>query len=159
MRLALAYLLALVLAACAGCDSNSPCRTICDPPICDEIIIFDDVGNITLSTDPLTITEARMSQNILYLTVRYGGGCREHEFELYGNSGFLESYPVQASIYLSHDSNGDLCEALITSELAFDLLPLKRAYQRAYSDFGPVLLRVHEPGMPDPFGPLILYEL
>ena len=49
----------------------------------------------------------------------------------------MESYPIQTSVVLSHDSNGDLGEALITKELVFDLKPLKEAFFSIYSFFSP----------------------
>lgn len=158
MKLVVASFLTLVLTAGSGCDLDRSFKPSCDPCAYDEIIIFDDIRDITLCTDPLTVTDVSIRRNTLYLTVSYGGGCREHEFELYGASAFLESYPAQASLFLSHDGNEDLCDALIRAELAFDLLPLKKAYRGAYSDGGPLLLRLHGPGVSQPIRPLILYE-
>jgi hypothetical protein len=158
MRFLTVCLAAMLLIVSAGCDVGDPCRTSCDPDAGDGIIMFDDMDDITLHTDQATITVIGIVGNTLCLTVQYSGGCRDHEFELYGMNAFLESYPPQAPIYLSHDANGDACEALITTELEFDLTPLRNAYQRVYDDDGPVLLRILEPGATDPVKPLVLYE-
>jgi hypothetical protein len=52
--------------------------------------------------------------------VTYGGGCKEHKFELYQKETYLRNFePVE--LYLTHESNSDSCEALITKPLAFDI--------------------------------------
>jgi hypothetical protein len=43
----------------------------------------------------------------------------------------MESDPVQSESLLSHVTE-DTCEALVTEELTFDLLPLREFYQRIY---------------------------
>ena len=155
MRLLTIVSTVLLVAALAGCDDN-PCSTVCDADDHHSIIIFDAFDDITLYTDPLIIKEIGLGGNILYLKVEYGGGCRDHDFELYGMSSFLESDPPQASVYLSHNANGDACDALIISELEFSLVPLKEEFLKAYDD-GPMLLRIFGPGATDPVRPLILY--
>jgi hypothetical protein len=148
---------ALLVILLAGCNVGNPCRTVCNSDGAHSIIIFDALDDITLFTDDLTIKEIGLVENTLYLKVQYSGGCRDHEFELYGMSVFLESDPPQASVYFSHNANGDDCEARITSGLEFSLVPLKRAYQRVYHDGGPMLLRIYGPGASDPIQPLIVY--
>ncbi|MFH1313841.1 MAG: hypothetical protein ABIJ00_11535 [Candidatus Eisenbacteria bacterium] len=150
-------LAALLVITVAGCDDEDPCRTVCDSEVPHDVIMFDALDDISLHADDLTIREIGLTGDILYFKVEYGGGCMEHGFDLYGRSAFLESDPPQASVYLSHNANGDDCEALITGELEFSLVPLKHAYQRAYDDGGPMLLRIYAPGAPDPIQPLILY--
>lgn len=109
--------------------------------------------------DPVNITDARIHGDRLELTVQFSGGCKEHQFFLYGWKGFSKSKPMQADLFLSHNANNDSCEALLTGTLGFDLTPLKEFYWQTYSDNGPILLRIYAPGMDQIFMPLPEYWL
>lgn len=96
--------------------------------------------------DPVAITAFRVDGEILELTVQYGGGCREHDFALIAWNGWLETVPVAAGLLLAHDANGDLCRALITETLRFNLVPLRRNHELHYrSAHGTVRLRFEDP--------------
>jgi hypothetical protein len=148
----------IVLAVLSGCDVDNPCRSACDPCATDRIIMFDDPASIDIDTDPVQVLEAVVAGNTLHLRVEYGGGCREHEFRLYGSSGFMESLPVQAALFLSHDANDDHCDALVLQDLYFDLVPLRDAYLEGYKDDGPIVLRILEPGSTTALDPKPVYR-
>ncbi|MFQ5979952.1 MAG: hypothetical protein ACE5OZ_17615 [Candidatus Heimdallarchaeota archaeon] len=82
--------------------------------------------------DPYTINNAKIDNDIMYIEVSFGGGCKAHNFTLIVLSGFGESLPVAANALLSHDGNNDSCEAWLTKELRFDLSSLKEEYQNTY---------------------------
>ncbi|MFX1535532.1 MAG: hypothetical protein ACFFDI_15000 [Promethearchaeota archaeon] len=82
--------------------------------------------------DPLSISSIELNNDILNAKVSFSGGCKGHNFALIASRGFMESDPVQINVLLSHDAHNDLCEAWITEDLAFDLSPLKEAWQQAY---------------------------
>lgn len=124
-----------------------------------HIIIFDDITQIDLRKDAAHISKADVEGHYLKLTVSYSGGCKEHDFALFGWSGFAKSDPPQAEVYLSHNANGDMCEAYITDEIMFDLLPLQHAYQKIFSDDGPFLINIYAPGVNEPFLPKPVYNL
>jgi len=124
-----------------------------------EIILFNDWDAISLSDDPVTIEEAIVENDHLKLKITYAGGDENHDFELFGSEIFLESYPVQAVLYLSHNANGDTGKALITEALTFNLIPLKNLYYNIYQGKGPILLRIYEPDQKTYFIALIIYEL
>jgi hypothetical protein len=158
MRCALILLVSLAVLTVVGCDSG--CRGVDpvrdDPP--PDIIMFCDINDVMLFKDAASITGIWIRHDVIHLRVEYSGGCRPHDFILYGWCGFLKSNPAQAEIYLSHNANGDACEALITADLLFDLAPLRKTYQRSYGPRGPILLRLHEPGATEPVLPLPKYE-
>ncbi|UQA62659.1 hypothetical protein [Polyangium aurulentum] len=97
-----------------------------------------------LPMDAYNINDARIDEDgRLSMLVQYGGGCREHEFTLCWDGGFMESYPVQTRLVLHHDGNGDMCRALPTVELRFDLRELEKGYKDAYGDdSGQIVLRL-----------------
>jgi hypothetical protein len=55
------------------------------------------------------------------VTVRYGGGCKKHDFVLQSTGGCRESYPVQCDYELVDLTTGDHCEAMVgtTAEFTF----------------------------------------
>ena len=74
--------------------------------------------------DGVTVREVRLDGDILEVDVGYGGGCEEHVFELVWDGLVLETFPGQVNLRLTHDGNGDVCEAYIMPTLRFDLRPL-----------------------------------
>lgn len=97
-----------------------------------DLIIVDENYYQEAPRDPNTINSVELEEDILKLSVSYGGGCKEHEFALIITNNFMESNPVQINVLLSHNANDDLCEAYLTEELLFDLTPLKETWQQTY---------------------------
>lgn len=103
-----------------------------------ESVRFD--GKIPLlvqNNDPFSLDKENgpaisISNDVINYKVSYTGGCEDHNFDLYAENEFLESDPVQSSVFLIHENNGDICESQITETLQFDLKPLKESYQGGY---------------------------
>lgn len=124
----------------------------------NQIILFHNSPGPDFSNNPAVIELAQISEDTLQLTVSYSGGCREHHFKLFGSRSIIKTNPPQAEIYLSHNSNGDMCEAWITENIKFDLSPLKNYFQQNFGNNGPLLLRIYEPGNNRLYDPLIRYD-
>jgi hypothetical protein len=73
------------------------------------------------ATDPFTLNEARVEGDDLIVTVTYGGGCKDHVFQMHTKGQFMKSMPPQLSLYIEHENNDDNCRALKTETLVFDL--------------------------------------
>lgn len=99
-----------------------------------------------------TINSVKINRDILTIEVQYGGGCKEHVFSLFGSPAFMKSNPVQIDVMLSHNANNDMCKALITEELSFDLSPLKELWQENYGESGTIIISL------DGFDEVISYE-
>ena len=99
---------------------------------------------LEMKKDQASILEARLDGERLHLRVQYGGGARQHDFELLCLDALAKSMPPKATLYLSHNANGDLAKALITQDLVFDLAPMRELVS------GPVLLRIIPPGETQP---------
>lgn len=82
--------------------------------------------------DPVEILDAKLDAPFLDVTVRYGGGCARHDFDLIVASGWMESQPVQIDVALAHDAHDDPCDALPTETVRFDLTPLREDYAASY---------------------------
>lgn len=65
----------------------------------------------TPGSDPFTLNDAAVAEDVLAVSVSYAGGCRVHEFRLLTAGGFMESDPVQLRIDIIHDANGDLSKS------------------------------------------------
>ncbi|MDZ4662544.1 MAG: hypothetical protein SGJ18_13110 [Pseudomonadota bacterium] len=81
------------------------------------------LGLLLLSTVSLAaeVKSASVIGKNIQVEVVYGGGCGEHTFDLKLNPACLESFPVQCSAQLYHDSNGDVCEGLVHKSLIFSM--------------------------------------
>jgi hypothetical protein len=107
-----------------------------------QVIITENPGDPRWPSDPVTINTAEVKGDSLWMTVSFGGGCRGHTFLLLGGGPWLESYPVQTGVRLSHESNDDPCDAMLSRTLKFDLVPLKVAFGNAYGP-GPGIVRIN----------------
>lgn len=74
--------------------------------------------------DRFTILAARFEGDQLIVQVRYGGGCRRHDFRVLWNGALRESNPPQADFLLTHDGHADPCRALRSETLRIDMLDL-----------------------------------
>ncbi len=88
-----------------------------------KLMVF---GLLLLSTVSFAaqIKSASVVGKNIHVQVVYGGGCEEHTFDLKLNPACLETFPVQCSAELYHNSNGDACEAIISKNLIFSMKKL-----------------------------------
>ena len=151
-------IISFCLALTIACDSLGPLE-MPNPDLSNTVILFDDINSIKLEKDPLHITKTRIEKDSLIINVEYSGGCTKHDFKLFIGKWILKSNPPQAELYLSHNSNGDMCEAYIRREIKFDLTLLKNWFGNSMKLKGELILRIHEPGSNEPFKPMISYFL
>lgn len=68
----------------------------------------------------------------------------------------MESNPVQVRLFLSHEDFDDPCDAWVTRDFKFDLVPLKIAYQASYGVGEPekttLILLLADPLLASPLG-------
>lgn len=169
-------LLLLSVAACGegGDQTNNPDGdpTTMTPADTDDrrpfegsVLIDDDVDEALRASDPYQLhidgDHAPVIENdTLTLTISYSGGCASHDFDLVTNGSFMESDPVQLIVALTHDDNGDTCEAYPTERYSFDLEPLKTRYQEAYGmDEGSITLHLRYLLYPQEPGEQGVFEL
>jgi hypothetical protein len=55
---------------------------------------------------------------------------------------FLESYPVQANLYLRHNGNSDACDAAINETISLNLQPIAELYTSLYGRYDEKVLNV-----------------
>ncbi len=102
------------------------------------------IGSPASIGDYFYIESAKIIKDTLQIEVSASGGCEEHLFDLYWDGSFLESYPVQTKLTLTHDSQGDICEAIIRKTLVFDLSSLKKSYQSGYlTQSGTIIISIN----------------
>ena len=98
-----------------------------------------------IQLDPFDLEDIEIAGDTITLNITYSGGCKEHGFSLYMSpAAFLESYLVQANLYLRHNSNGDACEALVNESVSFNLRPIAELYKTAYREYDEITLNVYE---------------
>ena len=79
----------------------------------------------SLARDPVFIHEAFVDGDCLQIKLSYSGGCQEHTIDLARMHPWTASSSNIPTFEIRHNANGDLCEALFTKELRYDLTPLK----------------------------------
>lgn len=138
-----------------GTKSSATPSSAYDRPLSGSVVINDVDRDIALRESDAyeleTDGEHRpvIENDTLTLTVSYSGGCETHDFTLVTDGSFMESYPVQLLVTLTHDANDDPCEAYPRDSYAFDLTPLKALYQEAYrTDEGSIVLHLRHSGEP-----------
>lgn len=134
----------ILVAVCAalfvvGCDRSIGARILGSSHV--------EIGDVTpedLKKDSFTFRDARINSATLELTVVSGGGCQEHTYSLTMTpAAFMESYPVQANLYLRHDAHDDPCDAIVTDTVEFDLGPIIALYKQMYGSSGQVNLNLY----------------
>ncbi|NIP43704.1 MAG: hypothetical protein GWO41_13230 [candidate division Zixibacteria bacterium] len=110
-----------------------------------DTVHFSEMPPSDLMVDAFELKDASINGDILTLTVSYSGGCKDHDFTLYmAPPAFMESYPVQANIYLEHQAYNDMCEAYITEDLQFNLRPIAEKYFLEYDQYDDINLNIFE---------------
>lgn len=121
-------------------DRPEPRQHSCSHPLPASVV---DFRVIKVRNDPYQLQEVTLKGDVLCATVEYGGGCEQHDFHLLVDEAIMESYPPQVNVMLTHNDHGDMCDALLTSTVGFDLTPLKEHLQAATGQAsGTVLLRI-----------------
>lgn len=83
--------------------------------------------------DTYEILESNIKDNQLSLKLQYSGGCAEHDFRLEAEQKYSQSDKVRVNVQVVHTSD-DACDGLISSEVQFDLLPIKEFYRRQFGE-------------------------
>ena len=118
--------------------------TSCCPDDFNFVIITDQLPD-TIQLDPFDLEDIEIGGDSITLDITYSGGCSTHHFSLYMSpAAFFESYPVQANLYLRHNSNGDACEALVNENVSFNLRSIAELYKTAYGKYDEIILNVYE---------------
>ena len=108
------------------------------------VIITNQPPN-AIQLDPFDLEDIEIAGDTITLNITYSGGCKEHGFSLYMSpAAFLESYPVQANLYLRHNSNGDACEAFISESVFSNIRPIVELYKTVYGEYDEIVLNVYE---------------
>ncbi len=98
-----------------------------------------------IQIDQFDLDSAYFSGDTLILDVFYSGGCLPHDFDLYMSPPvFMESYPVQASLYLRHRAYDDPCDAYLSQELRFSVSSVVGLYYSMYGSLDPIVFNIYD---------------
>ena len=140
--------ISLLASGIVGCAGSTP-------PLVDELSSearavqsIEAPCSSSMRRDPVSIESARLEGgHLLQLQVRYGGGCRAHDFTLCWSGAFEASEPAGVSLSLGHDAHGDLCRAYLMEDITFDLSSLEKAYRAAYGESSSGQVSLHIQGL------------
>ncbi|KAF0158764.1 MAG: hypothetical protein FD188_2428 [Ignavibacteria bacterium] len=108
-----------------------------------QVYFIDANSEWMIKKDMLVVDSAVIENNLLALSVSYSGGCRDHIIDLYAYTGILKSNPPQMNLVLSHNANGDMCEAYATRTIKFDLSKIKEYLGGQVGYTGTVILNIN----------------
>ena len=93
-KTAVSFLAVMLLVSCTSCLNIS------------HFVIITNQPPDSIQLDPFDLEGIHIAGDTITLDITYSGGCKEHGFSLYMSpAAFLESYPVQANLYLLHDGH------------------------------------------------------
>ena len=114
--------------------------TACEEDNASPVINLTDTSDVTVTadisrfasfknnrnSDPFEIRKILRSEDIIQVIVQYSGGCEAHAFEVLWNEELYEKenghYGFNMTeLVITHNANGDLCEAAITDTLTIAL--------------------------------------
>jgi hypothetical protein len=80
------------------------------------------IGNPSVdNSDPFELNYVEFEDGNIKISVSYGGGCKPHNFSITWDEIIQNSNPPGMNLIVTHDANGDNCEAYITETLVFPL--------------------------------------
>lgn len=115
-------------AAAANNDQGHASTTSASPVIPSFKIQAD--GGANEPSDNFTLNDARISGDTLIVEVSFGGGCKEHDFELYSSGMWMKSMPPKMALRLVHRAHEDNCRAYLTQTRKFLLKDARYSGQR-----------------------------
>jgi hypothetical protein len=117
------YIFSILLLAlsCANSKNKSMKK---NAQVITKAIVVDDMGEFRDNT-PTDILGVSVTDSILTLKIAYNGGCKEHDFNLYGSRNIQKSLPPIRGIMLFHNNNGDDCREKIEEEIKFNIVDFK----------------------------------
>ena len=122
-------LLAILVVGCS--NVSDPNRTAALDR--QSVVLVDDVNADGWPRDFIQLDSARVTDDgLLQLFTKRGGGCGEHRAALLVSRTFAESQPPLLRARIAHDAGGDMCDALISWRLDFDLAAVRQHYQATY---------------------------
>ncbi len=112
-------------------------------PLLQPVGFVDDAD--TLEADPYQLLSGFLIRHVLQLAVGFSGCSPDHPLGLFMVGPFMESFPVQSNLVLSHDDRDELCDAYWVRNLSFDLRPIHRVYETQYGRRDPIILHLRVP--------------
>jgi hypothetical protein len=111
-----------------------------------QLVEITDRNPEDIPTDPYRMGEAWIRQSVLVLKGLGFSGCSGgHPFHLFMAGGFSGSNPVQATLVLSHDDRGELCDAYFEESRFFELAPVIHLYKEMYDGGNGIRLNLITP--------------
>lgn len=118
-------------------------------------VVITDQSPASLQLDAFQLDSVEVAGDSISMNVSHSGGCSEHEYTLFMSpAAFLESFPVQANLFLRHDDNDDPCDGLFTSRISFNLQPVADLYHQSYGGKDEIILNLFHYFGTDPGGHL-----
>ena len=127
--------------------------------VTENVKLIDNYNNSDIKKDLLNVNNVSLNNGRLNFDLSYTGGCKTHSINLYAFKGIQKSNPAQVTLMLSHDAEGDNCEAIVQKKLVFDLTALKEYLKDHFNIQDKVILLLFDPQGRPLNNPVIEYNL
>ncbi len=146
--LKLTILVTLIFSQIGCSDKDNQNTTIVEEPkvsVNKSLEAYQAIKSNTsdITNDPYELKDISYEDGIIKITVSYGGGCKPHYFTVTWDEAVKYSYPPIIDLIITHNANGDLCEAYITetleidTELLFDSITIQNLSVNAFNGYAP----------------------
>lgn len=129
---------------------------VCDTSAqsCDSsgLVIITGQPPASIQLDPFQLNTVEIVGDTISLNLSYSGGCNEHDYTLFMSpAAFLESLPVQTNLFLRHNGHDDACDAVINTDVSFNLRSVAELHRQFYGRNDEIIINVFDyfEGQPD----------
>lgn len=123
----------------SGCETDDLSQTVCTASnVGDDFRVEASRAHGTMyivapdefphKSAPFDITRAAIHGDNLEVLVTSAGGCENHTYSVFWDGKFRDDHSPSVELFIVHDDNGDICEALVSDQVLFDLSPVKIAF-------------------------------
>lgn len=100
----------------------------------NPVITRSDLPPDAFDRDPFDFGEAEVRNGFLWMRLGFSGCGPDHPVGLVMVDDFKESEPVRATVVITHDDQGELCDGWFEVERSFHLEPLVQWYRAIYGE-------------------------
>ena len=115
----------LLIILLGGCKTSKDVASSVDGGQSIPVLIVQDNYKPAKDNGLFNINQVTLNKNLITIDVQYSGGCAEHEFKLYTDKNYSKSQPPKLNLTLEHNPNGDMCKAIKSEQIVFDVTNAK----------------------------------
>lgn len=143
MKFIITVMIILSLLLMFGCASKNTFKK--EYLLSDGVVLENNKIMESFKFDRYQLNNVKIVGDSIIINLSYSGGCRQHEFNLIAQNYFGDTELPEVKLILAHDNKLDPCEAYLTKDHSFNLLPLKYEFFKLFGEkSGSIQLRLED---------------